>query len=150
MDSKKSYLFNSRGKEVKGFELTTIGLNVMVDPLGFLKAQKTSILVPDDTIWRPNMITTDPQMRIDESRIFNMYGSTSEHPYQAVVIATNEEMESKGFKVGTIIYCGDGLFRSRSVLQVNGLLYPVVSISQIYAIAGHKQLENSKIISLNF
>lgn len=146
-----SELKNSRGEVIKAIPGSTLDFNVLVDVLDWEPIPESGIIVPESQIYKVDKvgIVEAASAKKQEKDVFNMYEATKEHPFQAIVIQTNKEMEKKGLKVGTIVYCGIGLFLARSVVQINGFQYPLIGSSQVLSIVGHVSLEETSINSKN-
>lgn len=129
---------NWRGKSPKKLPVTMNGPYVAVDILHVEeKEKKINIIVQSSKI--VDFIGNAYPTKESENKALGLYGETDEHPYQAVVLAVGPE--SGILKIGDIIYCSVGLLITRSNIQYNGNLFPVIGLGSVICVAGNINID---------
>lgn len=142
---------NYEDQPIFALPMSVIGPNVIIEFLSVKEKALSDFIDLEKNKYghKAEMLKFDDP-RQKENRAFNLFTQTEEHPFQAVIIGVGDvAIKEYRLAVGDIIYGGVGLLLSRSIMQVNGVTYPVIGINSIFAVVGNVNLKELKIESLN-
>ena len=124
---------------VKRLPIVMIGNQIAVLPLAVKQKQDSGIIIQDKALINAQ---SGQRFDLDKSKELAVkaladYDKTMEHPYQGIIVAIGPRAEEAGYKIGDILYTSSQIALTRSIIQVNGIRYPVIGIESSFAVVGN-------------